>query len=369
MLPVLTATVAATRRATRCAGAGRRSTSPASARRNCTWPARRSRGARSAARSARATGRPARRRCTSTPTSRWPRSAISTGRRTTRSSERYAVPMLVETARLWMSLGYHGEDEQVPHRRRHRAGRVQRDRARQHLHEPGGGAEPRSRRPTSPQRWPKAADELDVTEDEIDDVARAAAERSRCPYDDERGVHAAGSRQHRPRGLGLRGGARRRAATRCCSTSPYLEIYRKQVVKQADLVLAMHWFGDAVQRSRTRRARSSTTSAITVRDSSLSACTQAIIAAEVGHLDLAVRLPHRGGDDGSARPRAQHARRAAHRLAGRHLARRRRRLRRDARPRRPALVPAAARAGLDAAALPPRLARGAPARRDRTGAR
>ena len=67
---------------------------------------------------------------------------------------------------------------------------------------------------------------------------------------------------------------------------PYRELYRKQVVKQADLVLAMHMRGDVF--TREEKARNfAYYEALTVRDSSLSACTQAVIAAEVGHLDLA----------------------------------------------------------------------------------
>jgi alpha,alpha-trehalose phosphorylase len=67
---------------------------------------------------------------------------------------------------------------------------------------------------------------------------------------------------------------------------PYFELYRKQVVKQADLVLALHWRGDAF--TPEQKARNfSYYEALTVRDSSLSACTQAVIAAEVGHLELA----------------------------------------------------------------------------------
>jgi len=67
---------------------------------------------------------------------------------------------------------------------------------------------------------------------------------------------------------------------------PYLQLYRKQVVKQADLVLAMHLRGDAF--SADQKARNfAYYEALTVRDSSLSACTQAVIAAEVGHLELA----------------------------------------------------------------------------------
>jgi alpha,alpha-trehalose phosphorylase len=67
---------------------------------------------------------------------------------------------------------------------------------------------------------------------------------------------------------------------------PYFDLYRKQVVKQADLVLALHWRGDAF--SDEEKARDfAYYESLTVRDSSLSACTQAVIAAEVGHLDLA----------------------------------------------------------------------------------
>ena len=67
---------------------------------------------------------------------------------------------------------------------------------------------------------------------------------------------------------------------------PYFDLYRKQVVKQADLVLAMHLRGDAF--TDEQKARNfDYYERLTVRDSSLSACTQAVIAAEVGHLELA----------------------------------------------------------------------------------
>src|SRR4029077_15512367 len=67
---------------------------------------------------------------------------------------------------------------------------------------------------------------------------------------------------------------------------PYFDLYRKQVVKQADLVLALHWCGDAF--GDEQKARDfEYYEAITVRDSSLSASTQAVIAAEVGHMELA----------------------------------------------------------------------------------
>jgi alpha,alpha-trehalose phosphorylase len=67
---------------------------------------------------------------------------------------------------------------------------------------------------------------------------------------------------------------------------PYFDLYRKQVVKQTDLVLALHVRGDAF--TDEEKARDfEYYERLTVRDSSLSACTQAVIAAEVGHLELA----------------------------------------------------------------------------------
>src|SRR5258706_8384349 len=67
---------------------------------------------------------------------------------------------------------------------------------------------------------------------------------------------------------------------------PYFDLYRKQDVKQADLVLAMHLRGDAF--TPEQKARNfAYYEPLTVRDSSLSASTQAVLAAEVGQLDLA----------------------------------------------------------------------------------
>jgi alpha,alpha-trehalose phosphorylase len=68
---------------------------------------------------------------------------------------------------------------------------------------------------------------------------------------------------------------------------PYFDLYRKQVVKQPDLVLAMQTCSDRF--TDEQKARNfAYYERITVRDSSLSACTQAVLAAEVGHLRLAL---------------------------------------------------------------------------------
>src|SRR5204862_1873133 len=67
---------------------------------------------------------------------------------------------------------------------------------------------------------------------------------------------------------------------------PYYTLYSSQVIKQADLVFALYACGDSF--SEEQKARDfEYYEAITVRDSSLSACVQAIVAAETGHLDLA----------------------------------------------------------------------------------
>ena len=67
---------------------------------------------------------------------------------------------------------------------------------------------------------------------------------------------------------------------------PYFQLYRKQVIKQADVVLAMQLRPDSFTPEEKLR-NFNYYDALTVRDSSLSPATQAVIAAEVGHLNLA----------------------------------------------------------------------------------
>jgi alpha,alpha-trehalose phosphorylase len=67
---------------------------------------------------------------------------------------------------------------------------------------------------------------------------------------------------------------------------PYYLLYSSQVVKQADLVLALYACGDHFDGEQKARDFEYY-ERITVRDSSLSASIQAIVAAEVGHLELA----------------------------------------------------------------------------------
>ena len=107
MLPVLTYTAPARGRATHCAGATGRSSSRASGRSQLGLAAPPSRGGRSTGRSARATGRRGRPPSTSTPTSPTPSSATRRPPRTRQFDRDVGVELLVETARLWRSLGHH----------------------------------------------------------------------------------------------------------------------------------------------------------------------------------------------------------------------------------------------------------------------
>ncbi|MEV7289671.1 glycosyl hydrolase family 65 protein [Streptomyces sp. NPDC093252] len=67
---------------------------------------------------------------------------------------------------------------------------------------------------------------------------------------------------------------------------PYFDLYRKQVVKQADLVLALYTCDDYFDEEHIAR-NFAYYEPLTVRDSSLSACCQAVVAARTGHLALA----------------------------------------------------------------------------------
>ncbi|CAN5581836.1 glycosyl hydrolase family 65 protein [soil metagenome] len=65
-----------------------------------------------------------------------------------------------------------------------------------------------------------------------------------------------------------------------------LFIYRHQVIKQADLVLAMFLLGDKFSAEQKRR-NFEYYDALTTGDSSLSVCIQSVVASEIGHIDKA----------------------------------------------------------------------------------
>ncbi|HEY3606661.1 MAG TPA: glycosyl hydrolase family 65 protein, partial [Pseudonocardiaceae bacterium] len=132
-------------------------------------------------------------------------------------------------------------------------------------------------------RFADRAVELDVDAAEVAGWRRAA-DRMVVPYDERLGVHpqAEGFTDHEVWDF-----------ESCAQEDyplllryPYFDLYRKQVVKQADLVLAMYLCPDDF--TPAEKARNfAYYEALTVRDSSLSAGVQAVLAAEVGHAELA----------------------------------------------------------------------------------
>jgi alpha,alpha-trehalose phosphorylase len=192
------------------------------------------------------------------------------------------VDILVQTARLWRSLGHHdlqgrfhidgvtGPDEYSAIADNNVYTNLMA--ARNFI----GAAD-------VCERHQDKARELAVTPEEMADW-RAAADRMLIPYDQRLGVHAQAEcfteheiwnfAEMKPDQYPL------------MLHFPYFDLYRKQVVKQPDLVLAMQLCSDAF--TDEQKARNfDYYERITVRDSSLSACTQAVLAAEVGHLRLA----------------------------------------------------------------------------------
>ncbi len=100
---------------------------------------------------------------------------------------------------------------------------------------------------------------------------------------------------------------------------PYFDLYRKQVVKQPDLVFALFIRGDAF--TPEEKARNfAYYEALTVRDSSLVGLHPVDRGRRGRAAGSGLRLSGRGRPDRPRRPRAQHPRRPAHRLAGRYLA-------------------------------------------------
>jgi hypothetical protein len=166
----------------------------------------------------------------------------------------YGLELLVETARLWISLGHHDA-----HGDWHIDGVT------------GPTSTPRSSTTTSsPTSWPPATCGRRPTPAPATPGGRAAW----APPRGDRVLAPRGQGVHRP----VRRGARRPPAVGVVHPLrrvglrgdeddyplllhvPYFQLYRKQVIKQADLVLAMHWCPEAFDEGR-RPATSTTTSA------------------------------------------------------------------------------------------------------------
>jgi len=192
------------------------------------------------------------------------------------------LELLVETARLWRSLGHHdaegrfridgvtGPDEYTALVDNNVFTNLM---AARNLETAADAA----------ARYPQRAAELGVDAAEIDSW-RTASCCIMVPFDDELGVTAQSSGFTRYREWDF--AATPESEYPLLLHYPYYLLYSSQVIKQADLVLALYLCGVRFTPEQKRRDFEYY-ERITVRDSSLSASIQAIIAAEVGHLDLA----------------------------------------------------------------------------------
>ncbi|OBA63076.1 glycosyl hydrolase [Mycobacterium sp. 1100029.7] len=194
--------------------------------------------------------------------------------------EECGLQVLIETARLWMSLGHHdrhgiwhldgvtGPDEYTA---------IVRDNVFTNLmaaHNLVVAAD-------ACNRHFEKSESLGVTTEETASWRDAAAAVN-IPYDEELGVHQQCE--------GFTNFAEWDFANRhnypLLLHEPYVRLYPAQVIKQADLVLAMQWQSHAF--TAEQKARNvDYYERRTVRDSSLSACCQAVMCAEVGHMELA----------------------------------------------------------------------------------
>ena len=203
------------------------------------------------------------------------------------------LELLVETARLWRSLGHHdahgrfridgvtGPDEYSAIADNNVYTNLM---AQRNLRAAADAAE----------RHPRLAHRFGVDDEEAASW-RDAAQDMVIPYDDELGVHQQSEDFTMHQVWDFE--ATKPEQYPLLLHFPYFDLYRKQVVKQADLVLAMHMCGDAF--TDEQKARNfAYYEPLTVRDSSLSACTQSVHRGRGRPSRPRLRLLRRGGAHG-----------------------------------------------------------------------
>ena len=194
--------------------------------------------------------------------------------------------ILVETARLWEDLGFYGADGKF-----HIHGVTGPDEyttvvndntytnlmARLNLSYAASTV--RLLREERPDAYTALAHEVDLRPDEVESWERAAA-AMHVPYDPERGIHPQDDTFLKREVWDLQNTPREKFPL-LLHFHP-LVIYRHQVIKQADIVLAMFLLGNEFSREQKRR-NYEYYDPLTTGDSSLSACVQSILAAEIGN--------------------------------------------------------------------------------------
>jgi alpha,alpha-trehalose phosphorylase len=208
--------------------------------------------------------------------------------------DREGIDILVETARMWADLGFWrhnggesfhihgvtGPDEYTTVVNNNLFTNVM---ARDNLENAAAAAE--RIKHTQPEEYERIAARLGLTEDEVAEWARCA-QGMHIPYDEALGIHPQDDffldrevwdlpntpMSHRPLLLHYHP----------------LVIYRFQVLKQADVVLALFLQGDRFT-AEEKQADFDYYDPITTGDSTLSAVVQSIMAAEVGYHEVALR--------------------------------------------------------------------------------
>jgi alpha,alpha-trehalose phosphorylase len=213
---------------------------------------------------------------------------------------REGVDILVETARMWADLGFWRRRNGGGHGSFHIHGVTGPDEyttvvndnlftnvmARFNLHQAAEVLRRMERQ--HPGAYRRVVERLDVADDEIEEWAQAAV-AMKIPYDEGTGIHPQDAQflDREPWDLKNTPPEKRPLLLHYHP----LVIYRFQVLKQADVVLALFLQGDHFTMKQ-KRADFEYYDPITTGDSTLSGVVQSIIAAEVGYHDLALRYFH-----------------------------------------------------------------------------
>jgi len=199
--------------------------------------------------------------------------------------------ILVETARLWLDLGFYGRDGRF-----HIHGVTGPDEyttvvndnaytnlmARLNLN--FAAATVRRLRQERPGDYTALVHAVKLQPDEVNSWEQAAAVMH-VPFDEARGIHPQDD-TFLDREVWDLDSTPREKFPLLLHYHP-LVIYRHQVLKQADIVLAMFLLGNEFSQEQKRR-NFEYYDALTTGDSSLAACVQSIIAAEIGNMRQAL---------------------------------------------------------------------------------
>jgi alpha,alpha-trehalose phosphorylase len=206
---------------------------------------------------------------------------------------RGGVDVVVETARMWVSLGNYSDRKQGAFCLNNVTGpdeytavvdnnRFTNMMARENLRAAVGGVKLIQR--SRPKEFEHLVERTKLDMTELDDWERAA-DRMYLPVDERTGIHPQDdSFLDKPR-------------WECAQIPPDkhplllhyhpLTLYRHQVLKQADVVMALFLLGADFTLEEKRR-NFDYYDPLTTRDSSLSSCVQSIVATEIGYADKAM---------------------------------------------------------------------------------